>query len=225
MTILDVTEATFARDVVAASREQPVVVDFWAAWCGPCRVLTPALEKATRSREGKVTLAKVDVDANQELAARFRVQGIPAVKAFRGGEVVSEFVGAQPPAAVEAFFDRLVPPGVEELAKARLLHEQGDADGALELLEPLQSDFAAQGLAARIRLERNSSDPPLAEALAALDRGEREVALERLLELLPDSADGRREELRRLIVGLLSELEPGDPVARDYRRRLAVALY
>jgi putative thioredoxin len=106
---MDVTTETFQRDVIERSHEVPVVVDFWAAWCGPCRMLGPALEHEAEARKGQFELAKLDVDTNQELAITYRIQGIPAVKAFRNGEVVSEFVGALPPAAVAQFLDGLMP--------------------------------------------------------------------------------------------------------------------
>src|SRR5437588_7635287 len=98
---MDVSERDFQTAVIDRSHAVPVVVDFWAEWCGPCRQLGPVLERAVAARGGKIELAKVDTDANQNLARGFRIQGIPAVKAFRDGKVVGEFVGNQPPAAVE----------------------------------------------------------------------------------------------------------------------------
>src|SRR5665648_72923 len=98
--VYDVDEADFEQRVIARSHQLPVVVDFWADWCGPCKQLTPVLERAVAARGGKVELAKVDTDKNQQLAQAFGVQGIPNVKAFRDGKMASEFTGAAPPAQV-----------------------------------------------------------------------------------------------------------------------------
>jgi putative thioredoxin len=245
---VDATEATFDDAVLQRSHELPVVVDFWAEWCGPCRALTPVLEKAVAERPGKVELVKVDTDANPRLASAFRIQGIPAVKAFKDGRVAAEFVGVQPRPAVERFLDGLLPSEADALiaaggegelrralelepgradaavALARLLAARGDREAALQVLGNVTGSFAAEGLAARLRLEED--DPELRDAFAALDAGEAQRGLDALIAAIAAAPDqDRRDELRRAVVGVLDELGAEHPLARESRRKLASALY
>jgi putative thioredoxin len=203
------------------------------------------------ARGGKIELAKLDVDANPMLARTYRIQGIPAVKAFRDGEVVAEFVGAQPESAVERFLDSLLPSEADELVEAgdegslrraleldparadaavplaRLLHGRGQSEEALDLLSRVPGSFAADGLAARIELERADGadgQATLREAFAALDEGDHEHALDLLIGALP-SADGAQDEIRRVVIGILDDLGVDHPLSRQSRRRLASALY
>jgi len=255
---MDVTDSTFSTAVIERSRSVPVIVDFWAEWCGPCRQLGPAIERAVAARAGKVELAKVDVDANPMLARTFRIQSIPAVIAFRDGKPVAEFVGAQPLAAIERFIDSLLPSEADGLVAlgdeaslrralelepsradaavplARILHGRGEDEQALEALARVPGNFAADGLAARIGLERAAAGgaasgaagaaPDLTEAFTALDAGDHSRALDLMLAALP-SADGARDDIRRVVVGVLDELGVDHPLARETRRRLASALY
>jgi putative thioredoxin len=243
--VFDVDEHEFEQRVLERSKEVPVVVDFWADWCGPCKQLTPVLERAAGARAGKVELAKVDVEKNKQLQAAFRIQGIPAVKAFKDGRVAAEFTGALPPAEVERFFDALVPSEADELAGSgheqdlrraleldpshptarrelgKMLLQRGDTEEAIALLEGAAGDFVADGLLARAAL----SGDELAPAFEAWDLGDRASALERLQEALQQQRDPERRDLiRRVMVALFTELGPDDPLAREHRRRLSAAL-
>src|SRR3954451_21926096 len=159
---VDIGEHEFQTALLDPSQELPVVVDFWAPWCAPCRQLTPALERAAQARPGKVELVKVNTDENPTISRAFEIQGIPAVKAFRDGHEVAQFVGALPPAQVERFFDGLVPSEAEQLVAAgdevslrkaleldptrrdarvtlaQILYAKGDADEALELVGDIE---------------------------------------------------------------------------------------
>jgi putative thioredoxin len=260
ITMTNATEASFQTDVIERSFEHPVVVDFWAEWCGPCRQLGPLLEREVEQRSDSIELVKVDTDANQQLARDYQIQGIPAVKAFKDGKVVDEFVGAQPPQAVIRFLDGLVPSAADGLVGqgdeaslrqalaleptradaamplAKLLYARGDTDEVLEILARVPGSFAADGLTARIGLERAAADTaattpgtatatlPLTDAFAALNADETERGLDILLNLLPESGDAK-DEIRKVIVGVLDELGPQSDLARAARRRLATALY
>jgi putative thioredoxin len=246
----DVTEADFQRTVIDRSRETPVVVDFWAEWCGPCRALTPALERAAEARAGKVDLVKVDVDGNPGLARQYGIQGIPAVKAFRDGQVVDEFVGAQPAPAVERFMDRLVPSEADKLvaagdeaslrkalaeqpgradaatALARMLIERGELEQAAQALAGVTADFAAEGLRAVVELRLDHPGDPVGEAAGAILGGDYEAGLEGLITALEHAGDDEtKDAIRKAMVGVFTELGADHPLTREYRRKLAAALF
>jgi len=244
---MDVTESNFKAAVLDRSHSVPVVVDFWAEWCAPCRQLGPVLEREASKRSGQLELVKLDVDANPTLSRAYGIRGIPAVKAFHKGRVVAEFVGAQSAPAVERFLDSLLPSKAELLAEngdeeslraalelepghadaaiqlARILHGRGQMEEALEVLGHVHGSYAADGLAARIRLERTEG-LDLSTAFAALDAGDKERALDALIEAIPP-ARSTRDEIRRVVVGILDELGLDDPLVTTARTKLASALY
>jgi putative thioredoxin len=239
--MLDVTDATFEQEVLVRSAEVPVVVDLWAPWCGPCRTLGPILERVIEETGGAVALAKVNIDENPSVNASFQVQSIPAVFALRDGQIVDQFIGALPEAAVRDFVQRLAPTpseadllvteaaniGSEEpLRKA--LEIEPDHVGAIEALatsliargEPEE----AMGLLRRIP-ETSSIRHLLAEArLAAaevdVDVADVGVVLDELLERVRDDEAARQEFL-----DLLETLGPEDPRTSSYRKSLAAQLF
>lgn len=174
MHALDVSQADFDEKVMAASFHQPVVIDFWAPWCAPCKVLKPVLEKLAAEYGGKFLLAKVNSDENPEISARFGVRGIPAVKAVVDGQVVNEFTGALPESAVRDWLDKVIPSEAEELRRlAQRQAEAGDLDGAL------------QQLAQASKLEPDNEWVRVDAAELLFSKGEADEA-QRLLDTLKD---------------------------------------
>ncbi|MDP1794543.1 MAG: tetratricopeptide repeat protein [Acidimicrobiales bacterium] len=235
--VLDVTDESFERDVLERSLEVPVVVDLWAEWCGPCKTLGPILEKVIGETDGRVLLAKVDVDANPRVGATFQVQSIPAVFALKDKRVVNQFVGAVPEAQVRQFVDSLAPApseidllveqGDEEslraalaidpghvdavLALANLLVDRADNDEALALLARIPESAETRHVAARART---------GPAVASTATAEVEV---KLAELLPRvKAD---DEARQQFVDLLEVMGVDDPRTAEWRKKLTSALF
>jgi len=287
--IKDGSTASFMADVIDASHEAAVVVDFWAPWCGPCKQLGPALEKAVKDARGAVRLVKIDIDKNPELAQQMRIQSIPAVYAFKDGRPVDGFVGALPESQVKQFVQRLAgaaagPSPIEEavaLAKEAsaagdlgraaniygqvLQHEPGNADAAAGLariaiarkeyakarqildrvppetakhaeiaaartaLELAEAGEKAQGAVGELRqrLERDPRDHQarhdLASALFA--SGEREAAIDELLDLVKRDRKWNDEAARKQLVKFFEAMGATDPLTVSARKRLSSILF
>ncbi len=235
---IDVTDATFPTEVVERSKQVPVVVDLWAEWCGPCKTLGPILEKVIDETEGKVVLAKVDVDSNQQTAAAFQVQGIPAVYALKDGKVVDGFVGAQPEANVREFIAGLLPTEAED-ALADLLAAGDEASLRQVLATDPGHEQAVVALASL--LVAQGDDVAKAEALALLERipetpdTRRVAALARIgadtKDDVTDELDGLLDRVkddddaRQRFIDLLEVMGAEDPRTAGYRKQLTARLF
>jgi len=205
--IKDGTEATFMADVIEASREVPVIVDFWATWCGPCKTLGPALEAAVTAAKGKVRMVKIDVDQNQQIAGQLRIQSIPTVYGFWQGQPVDGFQGAVPPSEIKAFIDRLT----------ALSGDDGGLAEALEAAEAMLAEGAAED-AAQTFAAILAEEPENAAALGGLARAQLAMGNEDQAEALLNNAPAKiaqaaEIEAVRAQLALLRQAAEAGPVA------------
>jgi len=201
---VEVGKDTFDTVVIEGSRKIPVVVDFWAPWCGPCKALTPILEKLAAEYGGRFVLAKVNSDDNPELSARYAVRGIPSVKIFWGGQVVDEFTGALPEKGVREFLNRIIPSPADALRDeaAQVYAQTHDLDRALELLgqaellDPANEDVRIDRAGLLIESGRNDEARALIEGLSPLTRmDERVSGLNAKLDLAQGAAEAPSEDV------------------------------
>jgi putative thioredoxin len=245
----DVTTATFTKEVLEASKTTPVVVDFWAPWCGPCRALTPVIEKVAAEFKGRVKLVKVNSDDSPELSQAYGIRSIPNVIAFKDGRPAAQFVGAQPEQQVRTFMQNLLPSQMEEALKnAEALFAAGNFEDAERQLAVIKPDLAnaariealRQGIALarsgeqgpaegelRAKLDANPADHESRLALAGAYASQRRYkeAMDELLEILKRAKDWREGEARKQLLALFTMAASQPALVAEYRRKLASTLH